>query len=44
MKRFYEVWSDAGLETRRTDQGVAHGDISIFWWLGKKTWMLEVDR
>jgi hypothetical protein len=31
----YEVWSGDGLETRRTDKGVAYDDARILRWLGK---------
>lgn len=35
----FEVWSDDGLETRRSSRDVAEDDIRIFRWLGKKAWL-----
>ncbi len=44
MKKFYRVVSDDGIETQRTDASVAHSDVSIFRWLGKKAWIEEIER
>ncbi len=42
MRKFYEVHSASGVETRRTDKNVAEADVSIFRFLGKKAWVVEV--
>jgi hypothetical protein len=35
----FEVWSDEGLETRRSVKAVAEDDVRIFRWLGKTAWV-----
>lgn len=42
MTRFYEVVSDDGIETRRTDKSVAENDAYILRWLGKRATVQEV--
>lgn len=39
----YEVWTEAGVEVRRTDRRVAEDDVRIFRWLGKEAWINEVE-
>jgi hypothetical protein len=43
VKKYYEVHSESGVETRRTDRNVAEADVSILRWLGKKAHIVEVE-
>jgi hypothetical protein len=40
----YQVVSEAGIETTRTDRSTAEADVSILRWLGKKATIVEVPK